>query len=459
MKLLSPLDQMFARMESQRTPMHIGALAIFELPPGAPPSFTRDLYDAFSQMDYLPFPFDSVIAGGPTMGYWKQVQPDPSYHVRLSALPRPGTDRDLATLVERLHSTPLDMSKPLWEAHVIEGLAGDRFAFYFKAHHCATDGMGAMNYINRWLTTDPAAPPGSGRPDTDDEEFNLANVFAVTTLQRAVGGVTAVGELLPKLASMVIGANSTVQAALKTPSTPFNGQVTQHRRLAVEVLSLPRIKAVSAAAGATVNDVILAAVGGGCRRYLAEMDALPDTTLTASVPVGLERDAETINAAAGFVVPLGTSIDDPLERLQKIAASTNRAKGELGSMSTNALEHFSLFGLLPIALGQKTGVIEAIPALFNLTVSNMVLSKEPLYLCGAKLDIIVPVSFLCDGYGLNVTLVGYTDKVVLGFIGCRDTMPHLQRLARYTGAAFQELESALRPPLGGAGGGSAILAE
>lgn len=445
MKLLSPLDQMFARMESPRTPTHIGALAIFELPDGAPRSFTRDLYEAFSQMDYLPFPFDSVIAGGPAMAYWKQVQPDPSYHVRLSALPYPGTERDLGALVERLHSTPLDMSKPLWEAHLIEGLSGGRFAFYFKAHHCATDGMGAMNYINRWLTTDPAAPPGSERPEitADDEEFNLANVFAAVSVKRAVEGVSAVGELLPKLASMIVGANSTVQAALKTPATPFNGQVTQHRRLAVEVLSLPRIKAVSAAAGATVNDVILAAVGGGCRRYLAELDALPEHTLTASVPVGLERDADTLNAAAGFVTPLGTSIDDPAERLQMISASTNRAKGELHAMSTNALEHFSLFGLLPIALGQKTGVVGVIPPLFNLTVSNVVLSKQPLYLCGAKLDVIVPVSFLCDGYGLNVTLVGYTDKVVLGFVGCRDTLPHLQRLGQYTVGAFEELESAV----------------
>jgi hypothetical protein len=105
------------------------------------------------------------------------------------------------------------------------------------------------------------------------------------------------------------------------------------------------------------------------------------------------------------------------------------------------LEHFSLFGLLPIALGQKTGVLGVIPPLFNLTVSNVVLSKQPLYLCGAKLDVIVPVSFLCDGYGLNVTLVGYTDKVALGFVGCRDTLPHLQRLARYAVGAFEELES------------------
>jgi len=443
-KLLSPLDQMFARMETSRTPMHIGALAIFELPDGAAPTFVRDLYEAFAQMAYLPFPFDSVLAGGSAMAYWKQVEPDPGYHIRLEAVPRPGTNRDLGALVERLHSTPLDMTKPLWEAHIIEGLADNRFAFYFKAHHCATDGMGAMNYIKRWLTTDPAAPPGSGRAAADevDEGFDLANIFAVTAAKRVIESVSAASELVPKLAGMMFGENSTVQAALNTPRTPFNGRVTQHRRLAVEVLSLQRLKAVGAATGATVNDVVLAAIGGGSRRYLTELEALPESTLTASVPVGLERDVDTINAATGFVAPLGTSIEDPVERLREITAATRRAKGELQSMSTNALEHYSLFGLLPIALGQKSGAPAAIPPLFNFTVSNVVLSKQPLYLLGAKLDIIVPISFLCDGYGLNVTLVGYADRVALGFVGCRDTVPHLQRLARYTADAFEDLETA-----------------
>ena len=446
MKLLSPLDQMLARMETPRTPMHIGALAIFDLPEGAPPSFTRDLYEAFSQLAFLPFPFDSVIAGGPLMAYWKQVQPDPSYHVRFSALPHPGTARDLGALVGRLHSNPLDMKKPLWEAHLIEGLAGGQFAFYFKAHHCAVDGMGAVNYIKHWLTTDPQAPPGSGTPAAVvDEDYNLASVFAVATAKRAAEGLSATGELAGRLTRMMRGANSAVKAGLSTPRTPFNTRITRHRRLAVKVLELPRVKAVGRATGTTVNDVIMASIGGACRRYLQEQDALPDRSLTATVAVGIERDADTLNAASGFPVPIGTTTDDPVERLREISAWTSRGKAELLAMSPNAMQHYSLMGLLPIALGQKTGALGLMPPLFNLTVSNVVLSQQPLYLSGAKLDVIVPVSFLSDGYGLNVTLVGYTDKIALGFLGCRDTLPHLQRLAQYTGEAFEELEAASAP--------------
>lgn len=442
-KLLSPVDSMFARMESEKTPMHIGALAIFELPEGAPRTFVRDLHAAFSELSFLPHPFDSVIASTGGLTHWKQVEPDPHYHVRLSAVPYPGTDRDLGALVELLHSSPLDMTKPLWEAHLIDGLSDNRFAFYFKAHHCAVDGMGAMNLIKTWLTTDPTAPPGSGSAHTTDDDYNLANVFAVTTAKRAVDGVNATGEIAKRLLGMARGANSQIRAALQTPRTPFNKRITRHRRLAIQVLPLPRLKAVAAATEATVNDVILTSLGGAVRRYLEEQEALPRNSVTVSVPVGIDRDAETLNAATGFVAPLGTAIEDHRERLQSIAAATARGKSELLAMSPNALQHYTLVGLLPLAAGQRTRVLGNLPPLFNFTVSNVVLSKEPLYLNGAKLDLIVPVSFLVHGYGLNVTLVGYTDRVVLGYVGCRDTLPHLQRLAQYTLSAFEELEAAV----------------
>jgi diacylglycerol O-acyltransferase / wax synthase len=440
-KLLSPLDQMLARMETPRTPMHIGTLAVFDLPAGAPRDFVRNLYEGFAKLEFLPFPFDSVIAGGPSMAYWKQVQPDPSYHVRLSALPYPGTARDLGALVERLHSTPLEMTKPLWEAHLIEGLANNQFAWYFKAHHCAVDGLGMMNFIKGWLSTDAEAPPGTGRPAALDEDDNPASTFVVAAAKRALRGISAGGELAGKLAGMMGGANSSVQAGLMTPRSPFNGRITRHRRLAVRVLDLPRVKAVARATGTTVNNVILASVGGACRRYLQEQDALPKRSLTASVAVGIERDPDTPNAASGFVAPLGTSTDDPVQRLQMITASTSRGKAELLALTPEAMNYYSVIGLLPIAVGQRTGTLGLLPPLFNLTVSNVVLSKEPLYLSGARLDVIVPVSFLSDGYGLNVTVVGYTDKIALGFLGCRDMLPHLQRLAQYTGDAFEELEA------------------
>lgn len=447
MKLLSPVDSMFVRMETSRAPLHIGCGAVFELPEGAGPGFVRDLHQAFSQLAWVPFPYDSVVDHGPAgaISSWRKVKPDPSYHVRLSALPSPGTDAQLGQLIERLHSHPLDLTKPLWEAHVIEGLEGNRFAFYFKAHHGATDGLGAMRTIKQWLSTDPS---GAAGPDAAGAEVkaDLAKAdraairLARSIVGSAVATVGATGEMAGKVVEMAMGANSAVLGALRTPRTPFNKKVTRNRRLAVAELGLERMKAIATATDTTVNDVLLTALSGAVRSYLTELDALPSRTLTASVPVGIDRDEETINAAAGFVCPLGTDVADPVERLHGINAVTSRGKKELVALSPGALQQFTLAGLLPIAFSQK--VVTA-PPLFNFVVSNLVLSKEPLYLAGAKLQTIMPVSFLSDGYGLNVTLIGYDGKVTIGFVGCRDTLPHLQRLAKYTYLALEELEAAV----------------
>ncbi|MET3963697.1 diacylglycerol O-acyltransferase [Marmoricola sp. OAE513] len=443
MKLLSPVDSMFVRMETSRAPLHIGCGAIFELPEGAGPDFVRDLHQAFAQLSWVPFTYDSVVDHGPAnaLSRWVKVTPDPSYHVRLSALPSPGTDAQLGQLIERLHSHPLDLTKPLWEAHVIEGLEGNRFAFYFKAHHGATDGLGAMRTIKQWLTTDPhgnVAPGGKESPER--AALARADRQAIRLARSIVGGIGATGEMAGKVLEMALGANSAVLGALRTPGTPFNKKVTRNRRIAKAELDLPRLRTIARATGTTVNDVVLTAISGAVRRYLTDLDELPNRTLTASVPVGIDRDEGTINAAAGFVCPLGTDVADPVARLQGINAVTARGKKELVALSPGALQQFTLAGLLPIAFSQK--VVTA-PPLFNFVVSNLVLSREPLYLAGARLVSMVPVSFLSDGYGLNVTLIGYGDKVIIGFVGCRDTLPHLQRLAIYTDEALDELEAAV----------------
>jgi len=445
-KLLSPVDSMFVRMETSRAPLHIGCGAIFELPADAGPDFVKDLHGAFAELSWLPFPYDSVVDHGPAnaLSRWVRTEPDPEYHVRLLALPAPGNDAQLGQLIERLHSKPLDLSRPLWEAYVIEGLDQGRFAFYFKAHHGATDGLGAMRTIKQWLSTDPSGNVGPGGAESPEKaELERAENRAVrltrTIFDQVVANVGFAGEMAGKIVEMGLGANSAVLGALRTPRTPFNRKVTSNRRMAKTELDLPRMRTLAQLTGTTVNDVVLTSLAGAVRRYLTELDQLPNRTLTASVPVGIDRDEGTINAAAGFVCPLGTDLADPLERLVGINAVTTRGKKELVALSPGALQQFTLAGLLPIAFSQK---VMTAPPLFNFVVSNLVLSKEPLYLAGAKLLSMVPVSFLTDGYGLNVTLIGYGDKVTLGFVGCRDTIPHLQRLAIYTDDALDELEEA-----------------
>ncbi len=449
MKRMSPIDAAFLRMESKRTPMHVGSLMTFKLPKDAPRDFFTRLVGVMRSEPFMPDPFGSRLANtrsSKLMPAWEPAELDMEYHIRHSALPRPGGERELGVLVARLHSHPMDLDRPLWEAHVIEGLKGRRFALYFKAHHCAIDGVGAMIMTKKWLKADPAdlTPPGPMKLPERPRPADRKRTEQIRQLLGKVGTqARGAGELARKMIDLAQGDNSMIRASLDTPRTLFNAQVSQQRRLGTQLLKLARFKAVSKKLGVTVNDVTLAVCGGAVRRYLKEVGELPRVSLTASVPIGLERDADAGgNAVAGFVCPLGTNIADPVRRVRRIHAATTRAKQDLLAMSRPALDNLALTGLAPLIAGQMTGTLARMPPMFNFVVSNVVLSKERLYVMGAELEAMYPMSFLFDGYALNVTVIGYAEDVAIGFIGCRDAIPHLQNLAVYAGDALTELEKA-----------------
>jgi len=253
-----------------------------------------------------------------------------------------------------------------------------------------------------------------------------------------------VRDLIRGLNKMTRGEDSGTRAALTTPRSLFNVAVSQQRRLGTQILDLNRVKAVAKASGASANDVLLAICGGAIRRYLEEQNALPDRSLLASVPVALMRAPDQGgNAVAGFVVPIGTEMPEASDRVARINRVTTRSKDELMEMPPAALAQLALLGLAPFVLGQMTGTLPKIPPMFNFVISNVVLSKDSLYLMGAELEAMYPVSFLFDGYALNITLVGYKDRVAVGFLGCREAIPSLQRLAVYTQEALVELEKSV----------------
>ncbi len=451
MKRMSPIDASFLHMESTRTPMHVGSLLTFKLPKDAPADYFKQLVELMRAEPFMPSPFDCKLATtrfSKLMPAWEKAELDMEYHVRHSALPKPGGERELGSLVQRLHSHPMDLDRPLWEAHLIEGLKGRRFAFYFKAHHCAIDGMGAMIMTRKWLKSDPddMNPPGVmeliEKPRTENRKL-------VSVLRKAMGkaalSAKGLGELSMTMPEMSKGENSIVKASLNTPRSLFNAPVSQQRRLGTQLIKLSRFKQLAKDLNVTVNDVTLAVVGGATRRYLLEQNALPKKSLTASVPIGLERDENAGgNAVAGFVTTLATDVADPLERVRRINSATTRAKSDLMKMSKPALENLALSGLLPLMIGQMTGTLAKMSPMFNFVVSNVVLTKHKLYLMGAEMEAMYPVSFLFDGYALNVTVIGYAENVAIGFLGCRDAIPKLQSLAVYAGDAVTELEKAVR---------------
>lgn len=453
MRYLSPVDAAFLRMESLRTPMHIGSLMIFRLPENAPSDYLQTLISRMHEQPFMPDPFGCRLSRGRLARLapaWVPTDLDMDYHIRHSALPYPGGERELGVLVSRLHSHPLDLTRPLWECHLIEGLENNRFALYFKAHHCAIDGMGAMRMVRQWLSENPDNRDGPGVPlaDATDHVKTAAAIKdrvrnAATVAQENSRAVVELGKKLTEMAKG--GERSTLRASLNTPRSLFNAAISQQRRLGTQLIPLKRFKAISKRSGASVNDVTLAVCSGAMRRYLIENDALPEKSLTASVPVAVPRpDGGGGNAVAGFVAPLGTNVDDPRERVRRINAVTGQTKGQFMGMTPAALQQFTLMGLSPLIVGQMTGQLAKWPPFFNVTISNVVLSKNKLYLMGAEMEAMYPMSILFDGYALNVTIIGYGDQVSIGFTGCRNAIPSLQRLAVYTGDAMTELEKAFR---------------
>lgn len=445
MQVLSLMDQMLWRMETTTTPMHIGAVGIFRPPDGAGEDFAQQVYRSLRSLGFFPHPYDSVVDGGPfgQLPHWRKVTPDPEQHFHFHTLSEPGSERQLYDLVAQLHAPPLEPGRPLFEVHIIASLEGGRFALYGKAHHAATDGMGAMHTLTQLLASRPEEQLRKDDDEPSQPEVDLARLLLETKTREARGATRAAFELPRRLVGMAFGSNSIVRTALRTPRTLFNGQVGSARSFSVVQLELHRLRAVAKATGTTVNDVILALAAGAIRGYLQAHCALPDAALTASIPMGLERGDETRNAATGFVVDLATDHADPIERLRRVHASTTRGKADIAAMTRNAAEHYSLVGLVPLAVGQRTRLIRRLPPIFNFTVSNVILSATPLYLGEARLESLVPISFLVDGYGLNLTLVGYDNTVALGYVAARNLMPDLGTLDDMTHQALQALEQAI----------------
>ena len=461
MNLLSPLDASFVRMESKRTPMHVGALMIFQLPADAPPHYLQDLF-AFmrSQMATNP-PYNWRLKQGRVgkmMPQWEEVKNiDIDYHLRHSALPHPGGERELGVLISRLHSIPMDMTKPLWECHLIEGLENRRFAVYQKGHHSAVDGFSAIKMMNNWLSDDPdeltdAGPwsaPMRGRKKPPPVNTNPNDIMG-NALKVSRKNLQGSAKLVRKMREMTRNADNPhggLPNLMEIPRTIFNRRITKHRRVATQWLEMARVKAISKQTKATVNDVCLAILGGALRQYLTDQQALPENSLYASVPIGLPHLTDKPgNRVVGFVCPIGTHLSDPLERLKYINATTSDTKEKMASLPDEALNQYSVIGIGPMMLGQMFGLSQRLPPMFNVTVSNVVASKEPKYFRGSEMEAIYPVSLLFDGHTLNVTIVGYAGKITFGIVGCRDTIPALQRIAVNIGDAMLELEKAAQAP-------------
>ena len=456
MGLMPPQDSMFLVPESREQPMHVGGLQVLELPEGADDTFVSDLYQqAIAVEEVSPLfrrrPRRSVTTGG----QWSWVEDDDldlEHHVRHSALPRPGRVRELLALTSRLHSTLLDRKRPLWEAHVIEGLDGGRFAVYSKQHHALMDGISALRLLQRSMSPDadavlpmPFAMRSQRPPRRDDGGLLGAPVAAAkAAVQLGVDAVT----ITPALLKIVEKTLRQQRLALpgQAPKTMLNVSISGSRRFAADGWDLERIRGVGKKAGATVNDVLLAMCSGALRQYLLDLDALPDAPLVAMTPVSLRADEDdddrASNATGIILCNLATDLADPAARLAAVRESMLHGKDVLSGLDQVQITALSAVALMPIALNAFLPLHKVTNA-YNLVISNVPGPQETLYFNGAKLQGLYPLSIPTHGQALNITVTSYAGQLQFGLTGDRRALPSLQRLLGHLEDSLSDLEKAV----------------
>ena len=456
MGMIAPMDAAFLIQEAREHPMHVAGLQLFHKPPGANRDYVGKLYRELLTFDEVA-PMFARRPRDPVSSVWNlwwmtDKHIDIEYHVRRSALPRPGRVRELLELVSRLHGSLLDRHRPLWEYHLIEGLADGRFATYSKTHHAIADGVALARKVIESLSPDPGTrdmppmwvPRGEVSSEGTRSITNPLDVFrgaarTLTGTARTLGSMAGIGPMLAKYGAGAL-LEQTMVLPYAAPRTMLNQPISGSRRVAAQSWDIARILKAGKARGVTLNDMVLAMSSGALRRYLIANDALPDEPLIASVPVSIRTAGDGGNAITFVLCNLGTDLEDPDDRLEAITSSMRATKAVMADRSAVELSALGILTAVgPSALTRIPGSA-SLPPPYNVLISNVPGPRERLYWNGAELEAIYPLSIPTEDQALNISCVSYADHLEFGLVGCRRSIPKLQRLLDYLEESLQELE-------------------
>ncbi|MFV1990347.1 MAG: wax ester/triacylglycerol synthase family O-acyltransferase [Acidimicrobiales bacterium] len=474
MKQLTGLDASFLYMETKTQFGHVSGLTIFD-----PPHSDYDPYEVIKRRVasrlHLMEPLRRRLVEVPfnlDHPYWiEDPEFDLDFHFRHIAVPPPGGPAELDELVSDIIARHIDRNHPLWEAYVIEGLEGGKFALLIKLHHAAVDGASGMEMTAMLLDVDPDQMTSSAElPDWSAEsvpsqpeivaramwdlasrprtalrlQARMLSAAADITRSRGIGGLADVARKgLPgapgRALRRAIGSGYTERDEAPelpdrpAPATPFNRSITPHRTFVHRTLSLDDVKQIKTKAGVTVNDVVMTVCAGGLRRYLLLHDALPDDPLIAMVPVSTRTGEETdkwTNRVSGLLAALPTHAEDPMDRLAQVHESMQRAKDSFAMIPADILTDITQFSPPAVAtrasrMVTRMRIADRVNPPINLVISNVPGARQPLYLEGSKLMNFYPVSTITEGIGLNITVQSYMDKLDFGLVACTELVPDL----------------------------------
>lgn len=484
MKQLSALDASFLHLETPQMPMHVGALHNFELPASYRGDFLADMRRHMAERLVLAPALRQKLVKMPlnlSNPAWIDAEPDLDEHIVGITLPKGSGQAGLEAEVGRLHTVLLDRSRPLWKFHVFDGLADGpggtkRFAMYTQLHHAAVDGQAAVALGQAILDL---APEGrevdQQRHGKVRRELGMADMLrgalgnqldlvmnAVKAIPETIGVLSQIatqkvgdtaGSTMATLASRLKGQGAangrgSVGGLALAPRTRLNTTVSEERAFASISLSLAAINATRRKHKASLNDAVLMVCSGALRRHFLKHGPLPRKSMVAGVPISTRAKGDTTanNQATMTIVSLGTHIADPAKRLAHVLAATAAMKANMGAMKSLMPSDFPSLGMPWLmeglgALYAKARVADRLPAIANVTISNVPGPTVPLYMAGAKMLTNYPTSIVVHGVALNITVQTYNESLEFGLIACGQAMPEVAELARHVQAAFDEFQA------------------
>ena len=383
------------------------------------------------------------------------------HHIKHIALPQPGDRETLCEVASHLYARNLDRSRPLWEIWLIEGLEDGRYAYLQKFHHCMMDGEGAFKMIEILCDLEPD-PPGEKKVDKSISEARAGKVpsnpeRSSKTLQHLArlpgeAARNVYNILRPKLLEQFVWPRKPREERAVVPTTCFNGVISSDRAMAFASLPMAQLKAVKDHFEVSLNDVVLALVSTAVREYLREHGELPEESLRTNIPVSLRSsdDDQLSNRVTTTTVTLATDLADPAARLRAINEESEQAKLKAHSGGIGMIELFQMMPPIMVSTVMETLPEDQAPQILgaNLIISNVRGSPVSMYIAGAHMDQMYPMSILTAGMGVNITCVSYRGEMNLGIIVDPNLVPDHHTLATGLDVALQEYLDQCRPEPG-----------
>ena len=465
MEQLTGQDASFVYTETPRSPMHIGGIAIYdplELEGGI--QRFKNIIGFIEDRLHLAKTFRRKLVNVPfnlDHPYWVEDKDfDLEFHLRHIRLPEPGDWRQLCIQASRLHARPLDLTKPLWEFTVIEGLDAipglpkGCYAIVTKIHHACIDGVSGSDIVEaiHSLEPNPPAPPAPDTPwkgEANPNPLELMTRAQINNMTQPFRFAEVMAKAVPSMGRFnkgLLEQRFTVNADI--PRTRFSGVISSHRVVEGRSFELAQIKAIkNLVEGATVNDVVLTIVGGALRKYLLDKKELPTKTLVAMAPIsvrGKEGKNALGNQVAAMTVRLGTDFEDSLERLQQVHNAAQSSKEMTNAIGAKLMTDFSQFipsttAALATRLYTEFAMAENVSQAFNCVVTNVPGPQFPLYMAGARLVTQFGLGPIFDGMGVIFPVFSYGGQITISFNSCRKMVPDPDVFAGYIQETFDEL--------------------